>query len=132
MGDASLISLNYERQFVISPTFILTGKLGLGYNEEFMICIFGSCIQDTYLTIPHHITCNFGTERSFFEIGLGGTIVSGYKTQFYLLYPMIGYRFLPLKSEKISFRIYVQFPFSDLDTTHILFIPVGLNFGISF
>jgi len=133
LGDASIISINYERQFLLSPNFILSGKLGLGYNTEFKICIFGPCSPpENYLTIPHHITGNIGKERHFFEFGLGGTIINGNTTQHYLLYPIVGYRILPLRSKKISFRIFTQIPFSGLETDDIIFIPFGLNLGLSF
>jgi hypothetical protein len=79
-GDASLISVDYERIFLIDPIFILTSKIGLGYNEEFQTCInlFGpsDCSPpDKYLTIPHHITGNLGKGQHFFEFGLGRTII---------------------------------------------------------
>lgn len=128
LGDASLISINYERQFLVSPAFILSSKLGLGYNFEFII--FGN--PEHYLTIPHHITGNIGKGRHFFEFGLGGTIINGNTTQPYILYPIVGYRILPLKSNEITFRIFGQIPFSGIETDDILFIPFGLNLGVSF
>lgn len=134
LGDASLISLNYEKQSLLSPTFILSSKLGLGYNEEFQLCIFGPCSSppEKYLTIPHHITGNIGKGIHFFEFGLGGTIIYGKTSQPYFLYPIVGYRILPLKSGKFNFRIFGQIPFSGLEADDILFIPFGLNFGVSF
>ncbi|MGB4291539.1 MAG: hypothetical protein WBJ37_01485 [Bacteroidales bacterium] len=67
LGDVSIISINYERQILVCPTFILSNKLGLGYNEEFEFCIFGPCSPpEKYLTIPHHITGNIGRGRHFF------------------------------------------------------------------
>ena len=133
-GDASIISINYERIFLISSTFILVSKLGLGYNEEFQLCIFGPCSSspDKYLTIPHHITGNIGKGRNFFEFGLGGTIINGNTTQNYLLYPIVGYRLNPLNTNKVNFRIFGQIPFSGLETENILFIPFGLSLGKSF
>lgn len=130
-GDASLISLNYERQFVISPSFILTGKFGLGYNEAFRLC-FGPCVgpDEKFFTVPHHITGNFGKGKHFFEFGLGGTFLSGDPNKFYLLYPMAGYRLLPLKSKKVNFRIYGQLPIEEAQI--ILFSPFGISLGISF
>ena len=134
LGDASLISINYERIFLIDPIFILTSKIGLGYNEEFKICLnlFGpsDCSPpDKYITIPHHITGNLGKGQHFFEFGLGGTIITGYATHFHF-YPIFGYRFLPLKSNKINFRIFGQILL--LGECNILYIPFGLNIGISF
>lgn len=73
-GDASFISLNYERQFLVSKTFIISSKVGLGYNEEFQFLCFPLCLSnEKYLTVPHHITANLGKERHFFEFGFGGT-----------------------------------------------------------
>jgi hypothetical protein len=134
LGDASIISINYERQFIVSPIFILSSKLGLGYNEEFQLCIFGPCSSppEKYLTMPHHITGNFGKGRHFFEFGLGGTIINGNTTQPYLLYPIVGYRIMPLRSDKLNFRMFGLIPFSGLETDDILFIPFGYSFGISF
>jgi hypothetical protein len=133
LGDASLLSMNYERNFLISNSFLISGKLGLGYNEEFQLCIFGPCSPpDNYITIPHHITGNVGKGRHFLEFGLGGTLINGNTSQTYLLYPIIGYKLLPLKPNKLNFRIFGQIPFSGLVTEDILFIPVGISIGISF
>lgn len=145
LGDASMISVNYERQFLVSPAFILTSKIGLGYNEEFQICVFGPCPPpDTYFIIPHHITGNLGKGKHLLEFGLGGTIINGNTTcnrcspQPYLLYPIVGYRILPLKSDKFNFRIFGQIPLNanwdggSVTSSGIFFSPFGLNFGISF
>ncbi|WP_418262714.1 hypothetical protein [Flavobacterium faecale] len=134
LGDASIISANYEKLFFVNSSFILSGKLGLGYNEEYELCIFGSCSSSTeqYLTIPHHITGNWGKGRNFFEFGLGGTIINGNTSQNYLLYPIVGYRLQPLKSNKVNFRIFGQIPFSGIETVDILFIPFGVSAGVNF
>ncbi len=134
IGDASIISANYERLFFITPHFFLSGKLGIGYNEEFKLNIFGpSSPPKQYLTIPHHITVNFGKRRSFLEFGLGGTIFNGNIYKHYWLYTIVGYRFQPLKLNKVNFRIFGCIPsFTGLPTKDILFIPFGLSLGISF
>lgn len=132
LGDASLISINYERLFFVNSTSFLTGKIGVGYNEEFQLCIWGPCSpSEKYLTIPHHITGNLGSGRRFIEFGLGGTIISGNTNQNYLLYPIVGYRQLLLESNTVNFRIFGSIPFSGLDTEDILFVPIGLSVGIS-
>lgn len=134
LGDASLISLNYERLFFIRPIFMLTGKLGLGYNEEFQVCIWGPCTTpNKYLTIPLHITGNVGKGRHFFEFGIGGTRIIGHTNQPYYIYPLIGYRLNPLKKNRVNFRIVGQIPFSGvLYTDDILFVPVGFSLGFCF
>jgi hypothetical protein len=126
LGDASIISFNYERQILITENYIGSSKIGLGYNEEF--CLFCSSAEQ-YITIPHHLTANLGANRHFFEIGFGGTYFYGNTTRPYVFYPIVGYRLLPLKSNKISFRIFGQYPLAETD---IIFIPVGLNLGFSF
>lgn len=137
-GDASIISINYDKQFLISQTFILSSKIGLGYNEDIQICIFGPCSSspEKYLTIPHHITGNLGKGKHFFEFGLGGTIICGNTNPNYFLYPIVGYRILPLNSNKVNFRVFAQIPFngleSEVDLNAPYFIPLGLSIGISF
>lgn len=134
LGDASLISLSYERIYSIKPNLHLSAKLGVGYNEEFNICIYSPCPEPhKYTTIPHHVTCNIGFSKHFFEVGLGGTVIMGKKTQPYILYPILGYRFQTLK-KKLNFRIFVEYPFSGVETDDIdiLFIPVGISIGETF
>ena len=140
LGDASILSINFERLFLITPTFILSSKVGLGYNKEFNFCLWGPCSPpEKFSTIPHHITGNLGARKAFFEFGLGGTIINGNTPQHYILYPMIGLRFLPLRSNKINFRMVVQLPISRYDNGNgilsqedILFIPLGFNIGVSY
>lgn len=132
-GDASLISTNYERLFPISSNILLSGKLGLGYNENWQLCFFGNCSPaKEFTTIPHSISCNIGKGRHFCEFGLGGTIVRGNTSQHYLLYPTIGYRILPKNKGRVNFRIFGQIPFSGLEPEEIIFIPFGISLGLSF
>lgn len=134
LGDASLISINYERRFFVRPAYFLIGKLGYGYNEEFQICIWdGLCSPEhKFITVPLHISVNVGNGRHFLESGIGGTIILGHTTENFILYPIIGYRLHPLKKNKINFRIFVEYPFSGyLLKEDVLFIPVGFSLGLS-
>ena len=134
LGDASMISVNYQKLYQVRPNFLVSGKLGLGYNQEFQLCLFGPCSTppENFLTIPHHITGNWGGGWSFFEVGLGGTLVLGPISQNYLLYPMIGYRLQPLKSDRLNFRIFGHFPVTGIESNYILFIPIGFSAGFCF
>ena len=134
LGDASIVSINYERQYSIVPGLILTGKMGVGIQEEFQLCFSEPCVTspDNYVTIPQHITLNRGNKRHFFELGFGGTLIGGHQTLAYIIYPIVGYRFLPLQSDRFNFRIFGQIPLVELGTNYILFIPFGLSLGISF
>lgn len=55
LGDASWISVNYERRFFVRPTYFLTGKIGYGYNEGFDLCIWGGAILMKYIQRFHII-----------------------------------------------------------------------------
>ncbi|MFN5334803.1 MAG: hypothetical protein ACK5BV_06420 [Bacteroidota bacterium] len=133
LGDASLVSINYEKKFYVRPNYFLTAKIGVGYNEEFDICIWGECERpESYLTIPAHISVNVGKGRHFFEGGIGGTIIRGVEANDFILYTILGYRLYPLRKNKISFRIYGEIPYSGILTESILFIPVGVSLGLSF
>ncbi|MCU0461434.1 MAG: hypothetical protein MUF36_05390 [Bacteroidales bacterium] len=129
LGEASLISFNYERLLFISPKFFLTGQLGIGYNEEFQL--FDNSPPEKYTIISHHITGNYGKMRHFFEFGLFGAIVSGKTDHHYLLGPVAGYRIQPLSSGKINIRIYGNIPVLGFET-EMTFIPVGISFGLCF
>ncbi len=132
LGDASGISLNYERLFKIGQNFLLAGRIGLGYNEEFKTgCTSNSC-QSKYLTVPASITMNFGEKRNFFEVGMGGTKLYGDLEKDYWLYPLLGYRFQPLIGGKFNFRIYFCVPLGGYLVKDIFFNPSGLSTGVLF
>ena len=139
LGDASLFSFSYEKLFIVSPNFLLTGKLGLGYNQEGLLSSFTFCLSppcapspptkfEKYVTLPHQLTANFGAGKNFLELGIGGTIFSGG----YVPYVIAGFRVHPLVSDKLSFRIFVQRRFFLKDTAGIIFIPFGMSFGVAF
>lgn len=134
LGDISLVSVNYERLFFIGSSSFLSGKLGIGFNEEVHFCLFSACppTPHEYITYPFHITGNFGYGRHFFEVGIGATIMDGNITNSYLIYPIFGYRFLPLNSNRVYFRAYAQVPINGLDTEGIVFVPIGVSLGVSF
>ncbi len=127
-GEGSFVSINYERLFLINPVFFLTGQIGFGYNEEFLI--WGGP-PETFRTIPHHITGNWGKRKHFFEFGLSGAIILGNTNNHYLLGPIIGYRIQPLKTNKVNFRIYASIPvIIGLNTE--TFSYAGISFGYCF
>ena len=133
LGDASNWSVNYDRLFRVDSLVYLSAKFGLGYNKEFQLCIFGPCDfnDEEYFTIPLHLTGIIGKGRSFFEFGVGGTIITGETSQPFILYPVMGFRILPLRSGYSVFRIYGQVPFSELREDYF-FSRIGLSFGLSF
>lgn len=141
LGSASLVSLNYDRLFVVNQNLMLSSKIGVGFNQALTFCI-GDCDKKIgLLTVPHHLTINIGKRYHFLELGVGGTLFTGYHlAQQYVLYPLIGYRGTPLKSGKGNFRIFALIPFSSennnshlfLNKDNVLILPFGLSFGLSF
>jgi len=131
LGEASIISINYERLFLINSRFFLTGQLGIGYNEEFQLNLFGGPPPEKYRIISHHITGNLGKRRHFLEFGLGGAIITGNTNKHYLLGPIVGYRLQPLKSNRINLRIFGSIPVIGFETD-IMYIPFGLSLGVCF
>lgn len=133
LGDASLISGNFERLHLLHPKLALSGKIGLGFNKTLnLICIDKCPDTHAYLTLPHHITSIYGNGRHFLEMGLGGTLLIGNSTSAYYLYPMAGYRYQPLVKKSLQFRIYLQYPILGFDDSDAFFIPLGFSFGSSF
>ena len=130
-GDASIISINYERLFANNPKFFLASKIGAGYSES-----MGLPNKNTsLLSIPAHFTGNYGGRKHFFEFGFGGTALfyGGLTYWDYCIYPMIGYRFQPLKKDRVSFRIFAGYPLTgEIDIHNYWFFPAGFSIGFCF
>ena len=133
-GDASFLSLNYERIFLINRTLFISGKIGLGINPYLSLGGFtGPSHLYSLISIPHHLTFNIGRGLHYFEFGIGGTIDPGsYYEQNYILYPIVGYRIHPEKETGISFRIYGHPRKFDRGGQEWLLLPFGLSVGYSF
>jgi hypothetical protein len=128
-GEASIFSINYERLFIINSGLFLTGQLGIGYNEEYLL--FGGSSPEKFLIISHHMTGNLGKRRHFLEFGMSGAIITGNTNKHYLLGPIVGYRLQPLESNKVNLRIFGNIPVIGFDT-NITYYPFGLSLGICF
>lgn len=138
LGEGTLYSLNYERLFPIKRNMFLSGKIGVGRTVDF--CGLIHC-EENYkakvsISIPHHITVNFGKKKVFLEAGYGGTIFTwNYKPK-YMAFGIIGMRIHPFERNKFSFRLFATPPLTKSDDGmhygDILFIPLGLSLGVSF
>jgi len=134
MGNASIFSLNYERLTEVNPNFIIAGQLGIGMNEEFELCLFSGCSSkepEQFTTIPFQVTANVGIKRHFLELGYGMTTVIGNTSKFRIMYPIVGYRYLPDNSSGLSFNFFIQIP-TNYNAFHVLFMPGGIKLGYSF
>jgi len=127
LGDASLISIHFEKLFPINKNLFITSKLGLGYSAELLN--FQPRPAKSFVTIPFHLTTIIGGRRSFAEIGFGATASFGDPNST-LLYPILGYRLQPVRAQKLSFRIFIQWPTKYDDIPY--FFPLGVSLGFSF
>jgi len=130
-GDASILSLNYERFFVNNRKFFLAGRIGVGYSES-----QGLPAENTSLVgFPLHLTGNYGERKHYFEFGLGSTLLFYGKMDYwdFALYPVVGYRFQPYKKDKFSFRLFASYPLTDkIDIKNYWFFPIGVSVGFCF
>jgi len=135
IGNASLISIQYEYLLFRKPNNFLAFGFGLGFNEDYVQSY--SEPANRYLTIPMHVTWNKGRkEKHFLEVGLGCTLTNS-SNEIFFIYPIIGYRMQPKKINSIFFGPYLSYPLGltpteIFDADDILFIPVGMRFGLSF
>jgi hypothetical protein len=129
-GGATYYSFEYERLFNTSkPVFISAGG-GLGAAMETDPEIY-------YTTIPFHGSLNVGARTSFFEFGLGETLIFDHPSRDAISYLIIGYRLAFPKKHKIafSFKLNLNIPFDFYDVVSEgdpQFIPIGLGLGIAF
>ena len=132
-GDASIMSLGFEKLFFLKSGPVLAGKIGFGFNQEFII--FGSEAPVNFFTLPHSFTVNLGNgKRSFGEFGIGGTWLTDNHVHRYFIYPMIGFRYHPFNNPGFSFKAWAFWPFGQVDkvdATDVMFSPLGLSFGLA-
>jgi len=128
LGDASLVSINYEKLFSLSSSCILVGKLGAGYHGN----EYKNGSISSVLTIPHHLTCNFGKKSLMAELGIGGTLFSANNYRPYALYPIAGFRIQPPLPMMVNFRFFVILPVGGFHGFAHRISPVGLSLGVSF
>lgn len=132
-GDASMTSLGIEKLFFLKSGLTLAGKVAFGYNQEFQI--FSSESTGNFFILPHSFTFNLsGGKRSFGEIGIGGSWITNNTDNYYLIYPMLGYRYHPFKNPGFSFKAWVFYPFGQVpkvEESELLISPFGVSFGIA-
>jgi len=132
-GDASIMSLGFEKLFFLKSGPVLAGKIGFGFNQEFQL--FTSEDPSNFLTLPHSFSVNLGNgKRSYGEIGIGGSWLTDNTQHYYFVYPMIGFRYHPFKNPGFSFKAWAFWPFGQMDKveeTDVWISPLGLSFGVA-
>lgn len=131
LGDASIVSINFDVVLLNQEHFFLAAKAGVGVHEEICIVFCNDKETTVFTTVPVALTANFGHERHYFEVGLGFTLFDP-STEWNMLYPHLGYRLHPEDRGRFQFRAYTNVYPLNGDPKKILFIPIGLSFGISF
>ena len=140
LGDGSIMSIDLENFFGIGPRLFWSGKIGIGYAQAttHALSLFGpnpDTPPEYLVTIPHQITANLGKKDIYFEAGLGGTLLLGSNSR-YFLYPVVGFRMAAWKT--VYIRIFGNIPLFKKDfgeifsKGYIFFCPVGISLGICF
>jgi hypothetical protein len=132
-GDASIMSLGFEKLFFLKSGPVLAGKIGFGFNQEFQL--FTSEDPTNFFTLPHSFSVNLGNgKRSYGEMGIGGSWLTDNTQHYYFVYPMIGFRYHPFKNPGFSFKAWAFWPFGQMDKveeTDVWISPLGLSFGVA-
>ena len=130
-GEASRVAINYEHNIVLENHHFFNLGAGIGWNEEFTLWTSGK----SFVTFPHHLTYNIGQKKHFYEIGIGGTVLTVRETNFtsYVIYPTTGYRFQSIRQGGLFFRIYISVLFhTGVEHSGIPPIPAGTAIGFTF
>ena len=128
-GGGVVGSLEYERAWFARENQFMISSIGLGAGVEGQVYNLFGDVEDPewYVISQQKLTYNIGLETNFFEFGLGGIYVSGNTTQPYIAYPILGYRFIGENNS--TFKVYIAWPFSGIETDDLGFFPIGINFG---
>ncbi len=135
-ADLSRYTVFYERLFQMRNHNLISARIGWGENYARESCFFGllSCTDysNTFTIINQHLTYNFGKEKAFFEVGLGGAYFFNESRNFYALYPIMGLRIQPLRSPRFNFRVYLQHSDKPEELENINIYSLGVSSGIAF
>jgi hypothetical protein len=135
LGQASNVSVTYERLITVNEYVFISAAAGAGYGRELQLGVDSSNLNGPprYLTFPHHLSVNIGKSRTFLEIGAGGTFIAGDVYPHYLLYPIAGFRFQPLSGGNMKVRVFGNFFLGNHDNfRNVFFTPFGLSLGYCF
>lgn len=102
-GNVSTMSLSFGNYLCVGRNQYGAASIGLGVVEYLTT---GTMNSDMRITVPYYLTFMVGKSRHFAEFGAGGTFVLGPVNKLHYFYPMLGYRFYPLRRNKFHFRLY--------------------------
>ncbi len=135
-ADGGILSLNHEKLHLFTFKLMMSNKIGIGLTQDYSF----SNPQNYFISLPANISFCFGKRRVLFEVGFGATVFLQINEPFYqfCFYPIIGYRWQPLKMDKLFLKIFAALPNKlnqsniSISESEILFVPIGINIGKSF
>jgi hypothetical protein len=140
-GDLSALSFNYERLLPLTQKSFVSLKLGAGFGEDAIdTTAKGSPV--TYLLFPTHLSFNFGSGKSQFELGMGATFTPDNPYVGMVEHIFFGFRKQPVGNSRFNYRIYLSIPmdikdYNDFENDeenkigNIKFFPIGFSVGYS-
>jgi len=135
-GNGGLLSINHEKINLISFKLMMVSKIGLGCTQDYSF----KSPENYFISLPGNLTFCFGKRRVLFELGFGATVFLKVNGPFYefSFYPIVGYRFQPLKANKLFLKATISLPQNlgyinySISNSEIIFIPLGISLGKSF
>lgn len=134
LGDASVFSINFERSLSLGEKYFTTISFGIGKNKMHFSSLDADISRPPdqyYYTFPHSISANFGSINHFFEMAYSGTFIDRDFKKRYIAHPLIAYRLIS-NNGRVTFRIFLSFPFEEVPSLEIIYVPIGLSYGINF
>ncbi|MCC5916958.1 MAG: hypothetical protein JJU02_06485 [Cryomorphaceae bacterium] len=132
LGSGTLLSIDYERIWRNEKNNnLLITSIGAGVGLEGKVWQFMAntdfTSRDGYFVSPQKVTYNIGNGNNYLELGAGGILVLGNTTQPYIVYPIIGYRFIG--NNNTTFKFFLSWPISGIQTDDLGFVPFGIGLG---
>lgn len=140
-GDLGLASFNYERLLPMTKKSFVSLKLGTGFGED-AVDTADKGAPKVYWLLPTHLSFNFGSRKSYFEIGIGATFTPDNPNVGMVEHILFGYRRQPIGTGRFNYRIYLSVPIDTKDYNdfendednkigNIKYFPLGFSIGYS-
>lgn len=128
IGEANMISLQFNRTFPMKDKTFWDAKLGLGLPWRGLQT--GDNKDNTGIGVPHSFSFNYGF-RHCLEVGIVGNFSNVRGDNSYNALPLLGYKFRAIRS-RILFRLFIH-PFaSDNAPDETTLMPFGGSIGFGF
>ena len=129
-GSGTVVSIDYERNWRNDKNNnLFIGSIGAGAGLKGEVWTLYDTVEDPewYFVSPQKATYCIGNGINYLEVGVGGIYVAGNTTQPYIAYPILGYRFIG--SNNTTFKFYMTWPISGIQTEDLGSVPFGISLG---